>query len=224
MHFHIAHLVLRLKPRNYRGDFVGQITKPHMLVLSPKPKNLSKWFWGQTTRTVSISFEAKLGETVNLGFEAKLRNLWSSSPYARCRSHTTSPDLSIIRPLSTQHVLDHPRSSAPSLLLLPQSSSLPIMPHLSPTHYETSTCISPHETDSRVKPPKFPGFKFKPRQVNYSSQIKPRYSPLGFSCLLVIKVSQSPWIMSSMHAIVEVPNKTIQHPLKLKRGEDHQAT
>jgi hypothetical protein len=27
----------------------------------------------------------------------------------------------------------------------------------------------------RVEPMKFPRFKFKPRQVNYSSQIKPRY-------------------------------------------------
>jgi hypothetical protein len=30
------------------------------------------------------------------------------------------------------------------------------------------------ETDSRLEPPKFLRFKFKPRQVNYSSQIKPR--------------------------------------------------
>jgi hypothetical protein len=39
----ISHLVLRPKPRNYRGDFVGQITKPHLLVLRPireKPSTL----------------------------------------------------------------------------------------------------------------------------------------------------------------------------------------
>jgi hypothetical protein len=71
-------------------------------------------------------------------------------------------------------VLDHPQFSAPSLLLLPQSSSLPTMLHLSPTHHETRKHVSPHKTDSRVEPPKFPGFKFKPRQANYSSQIKPR--------------------------------------------------
>jgi hypothetical protein len=29
------------------------------------------------------------------------------------------------------------------------------MPHLSPTHYETSKCFSPHETYSMVEPPKF---------------------------------------------------------------------
>jgi hypothetical protein len=52
---------------------------------------------------------------------------------------------------------------------------LPAMPHLSPTHHETSKCVSPHKIDSRVEPPKFPGFKFKPRHINYSSPIKPRY-------------------------------------------------
>jgi hypothetical protein len=49
------------------------------------------------------------------------------------------------------------------------------MLHLSSTHHEISKHVSSHETDSRVEPPKFPGFKFKPRQVNYSSQIKPMY-------------------------------------------------
>jgi hypothetical protein len=85
-----------------------------------------------------------------------------------------SPNLSIVRPPSTQPMLEHPLSSALSLLLLPRSSSLPAMPHLSPTHHETSKCVSQHETDSRVEPPKFCGFKFKPRQVNCLSQIKPR--------------------------------------------------
>jgi hypothetical protein len=71
-------------------------------------------------------------------------------------------------------MLDHPFSSALSLLLLPRSSSLPTMQHLLPTYHETSKRLCPYETDSRVEPPKFPEFKFKPRQVNYSSQIKPR--------------------------------------------------
>jgi archaellum component FlaC len=53
------------------------------------------------------------------------------------------------------------------------------MLHLSPTHHETSKCISTHEIDSKVEPPKFLGFKFKRMQINYSSQIKPR--TLGFS-------------------------------------------
>jgi hypothetical protein len=165
----IAYLVLRPKPRNHRGDFVGQITKPQLLVLRPKQRNPSEWFWGQIIRIVAIGFEAKQGETVDPGFEAKPWNSCSSSPCLRCRPHTTSPNLSIIRQLSTRPALDHRWSSAPSLLLLCWPSLPPVMLHLSPTHQETSTCISPHETDSRVGPPKFPEFKFKPRQVNYSS-------------------------------------------------------
>jgi hypothetical protein len=123
---------------------------------------------------VATGFEAKPGETIDLGFEAKPRNLCSLSPCAWCRPHTTSPDLLIVRPPSTRPMPHHHWFFAPSLLLLHQSSSLPTMLYLSPTHRETSTRVSPNEIDSRVKSPKFPGFKFKPRQVNYSSQIKPR--------------------------------------------------
>jgi hypothetical protein len=52
---------------------------------------------------------------------------------------------------------------------------LPVMLHLPPTHHKTSKHVFPHEIDSRVEPPKIPGFKFKPRQANFSSQIKPGY-------------------------------------------------
>jgi hypothetical protein len=52
---------------------------------------------------------------------------------------------------------------------------------MSPTNHETSKHVSPHEIDSRVAPQKISEFKFKPRQDNYSSQIKPQYWPLGFS-------------------------------------------
>jgi hypothetical protein len=141
------------KPRNCHRNFVGQIAKPQLLVLSPNPRNPREWFWGQTTRIVATSFEVKPRETVNLSFEAQRRNSRSSSPFEPCRPRTASPGISIVWPSSTQPVLDHPRSSAPSLLLLPQSLSLPSMPHMSPIHNETS----------------------KPRQVNYSSQMKPKY-------------------------------------------------
>jgi hypothetical protein len=46
---------------------------------------------------------------------------------------------------------DHPRSSAPGLLLLPRSSSLHVMPHLPPAHHETSKCDSPNETKIKEK-------------------------------------------------------------------------
>jgi hypothetical protein len=103
------------------------------------------------------------------------RNTRSSSPCAQRRPHTTSPDLSIIHPPSIRLVLDHSRSSTPSLLLLPRSSSLPTMPHLSPTQHETNKHISPHNANNKIEPSKSPEFKFKLRQVNYSSQIKLRY-------------------------------------------------
>jgi hypothetical protein len=160
----IPHLVLRPKIRNYHGDFVGQSTKLQLSVLRLKSGNPSEWFWGQTTRTVATSFEAKPGETVDLGFEAKPRNPLSSSLCVWCRLHTASSDLSIVWPSSIRPLLDHPRSSAPSILLLPWSSSLPAMSHLSPTHHEASKYVSPHETNSRVELPKFPGVKFKTRQ------------------------------------------------------------
>jgi hypothetical protein len=102
-------------------------------------------FEAQTEKPEATSFETKLGETVNLGFEVKLRNSCSSFSFARYRLHTASPDLSIVRPPSTQLMLDHFRSSALGLLFLPRSSSLSVMPHLSPAQQETSKRDSPHE-------------------------------------------------------------------------------
>jgi hypothetical protein len=76
-------LVLRPKPRNRRGDFEAQITKPELSVLRLKPGNPPlPWFWGSTKKptigfeakpkkTVGTSFEAKLMKTVAAGFEAK---------------------------------------------------------------------------------------------------------------------------------------------------------
>jgi hypothetical protein len=93
----------------------------------------------------------------------------SSSRYARCRPHTTSPDLR----LSGHRVSDlcnHPRSSTPGLLLLPRSSSLPTMPHLPLAHHETSKHDSSNRTKINVKQLKCPGFKLKPQQVIDSSQ------------------------------------------------------
>jgi hypothetical protein len=76
-------LVLKPKPRNRRGDFDAQITKPKLPVLRLKPGNPPPpWFWGSTKKltagfeikpgeTVATSFEAKLEKTVATGFEAK---------------------------------------------------------------------------------------------------------------------------------------------------------
>jgi hypothetical protein len=67
-----AHLVLRPKPRNRRGDFEAQITEPELSVLRPKPGNPPPpWFWSSTKKPTA-GFEAKTGETVTTSFEAKL--------------------------------------------------------------------------------------------------------------------------------------------------------
>jgi hypothetical protein len=65
-------LILRPKPRNRRGDFESQITKPELPVLRSKPKNPPPpWFWGSTKKPTT-DFEVKLGETVATSFDAKL--------------------------------------------------------------------------------------------------------------------------------------------------------
>jgi hypothetical protein len=67
-----ACLVLRPKPRNCRGDFEAQITKPELPVLRPKlGKPPPPWFRGSTKKPTA-SFEAKPGETVATSFEVKL--------------------------------------------------------------------------------------------------------------------------------------------------------
>jgi hypothetical protein len=64
-------LVLRVKPRNRRGDFETQITKPELPILRPKPGNPPPpWFWGSTKKPTA-GFKVKPGETVATGFEAK---------------------------------------------------------------------------------------------------------------------------------------------------------
>jgi hypothetical protein len=114
------------------------------MVLRPKPR----WFWRLNHQIRTADFEAKIRKPVDLGFEAQQRNPRASSPCARCRLHMASSDLPIIWPPSTRPVLEHPRSSAQGLLLLPKFSSLPVMSHLSPTHHETSKRDSPHKIDS----------------------------------------------------------------------------
>jgi hypothetical protein len=96
----------------------------------------------------SCRFETQTGKPVDHGFVAKPRNQCSTSPCEWYRPYTVSPGLPIVRPLSTRPMLDHLRSSAPGLLLLPRSLSLPAMSHLSPTHHETSKRDSSHKINS----------------------------------------------------------------------------
>jgi hypothetical protein len=151
--------------------FCGTADNHSPLDFEAQTKKPSWWFWGPNHQTTAVGFEAQIGKPDDLGFEAQPRNSRSSSPYAWCRSHTMSPDLPIVRPSSIWPMLDHPWSSAPGLLLLPRSSSLSIVSHLSPTHHETNKHDSPYEQIG-VKEPKYPGFEFKLLQVNDSSQSK----------------------------------------------------
>jgi hypothetical protein len=65
-------LVLRPKPRNRRGDFEAQITKPELPVLRPKPGNPSHLGFEAQPRNPTTGFEDKPGETVATSFEVKL--------------------------------------------------------------------------------------------------------------------------------------------------------
>jgi hypothetical protein len=80
-----ACMVLRPKPRNRRGDFESQITKPDLTVLRPKPgetvassfevkleKTIASSFEAKPEKTSTTSFEANPEKTATAGFEAKL--------------------------------------------------------------------------------------------------------------------------------------------------------
>jgi hypothetical protein len=142
-----AHLVLRPKPRNCRGDFEAQITKPELPVLRPKP-----------------------GNPPPPGFVAQPRNPRSKSPCARCRSHTALPDLSTAWPPSTRPVRPSPvlctRSPTPATVLVAAR-------HASPatcTPRDKQTRFSERNKGKRKTKQNYLGFEFKPRQVNDSSQ------------------------------------------------------
>jgi hypothetical protein len=65
-------LVLRPKPRNRRGDFEAQITKPELLVLRLKPGNPPPPWFGGSIKKLITGFEAKPGEIITTSFEDKL--------------------------------------------------------------------------------------------------------------------------------------------------------
>jgi hypothetical protein len=167
--------------------FWGQIIKPELPVLRPKLGNPPPpWFWASTKKpstdfkvklgeTVATSFEVKPAKTVrvvlrpnhsqtiDLGFNAQPRYPRSSSPHARCRSHTAPPNLSTARPLSTWLV-------RPSLILYTRSPT-PAMILIATCHAAPATCtprdkqtrFSKWNKDKRKIKWNCPGFEFKPR-------------------------------------------------------------
>jgi hypothetical protein len=150
-------------------------------VLLCNRQTIATGFEVKTEKTVATSFEAKPEktdlvvlrsnhwQTIVLGFEAQPRSTRSSSPCARCRPHMTSPDLPIVQPPSTRPVRPSlvlcTRSPTPATILVAARHTA----HVTCNH-ETSKRDSPNKTKIKVKQPKCPGFEFKPRQVNDSSQ------------------------------------------------------
>jgi hypothetical protein len=132
--------IKKLKP----AWFWGPNEETVAVILTPKSPNRSCKFWVPNRKTRATGFEAKPektvrvvlrsnhSQTVDLGFEAQPRNLRSSSTRARCRPHTASPDLPIVRPPSTQPV-------RPSLVLCTRSPTpvtiLVVAHHAAPSTY-----------------------------------------------------------------------------------------
>jgi hypothetical protein len=162
--------------------FVMQLTHRSLLGFETQTKKPSRWFWGQNHQTRAVGFEASpenpsewfWGQTTHKPSTLVLRlNHETRVP----RLHVHGADRTWRHPTSRSpghrvpDLCDHPRSSAPGLLLLPQPSSLHVMPHLPPAHHKTSKRDSPNETKIKQKQKQtHPGFEFKPRQVNDSSQ------------------------------------------------------
>jgi hypothetical protein len=165
----VTRLVLRSKPRNHRGDFYSQITKPYLPILRPKPKNLKPPVLKPNQEKPST-----------LVLRANQKNMHSSSTCARFRPHTVSPDLPIVQSPSTRHALYHSWSSGPGLPLLTRLSSLPVMSHLSLAHHKTSKCDSPHNID-RGRTTETSRIQIQTMASQLLFIIKPRYWLLGFS-------------------------------------------
>jgi hypothetical protein len=113
-------------------------------------------------------------QTVDLGFEAQPRNPRSSSPRARCRSHTAPPNLSIARPPSTRPVRPSPilftRSPTPTTILVAAHHAAPA----TCTPRDKQTQFSKRNKGKRKTKQNYPRFKFKLRQVNDSSHSNQR--------------------------------------------------
>jgi hypothetical protein len=133
------------------------------------PETIATGFEAKPVKTVRVVLRSNHSQTVDLGFEAQPRNLCSSSQRARCRQHMAPPDLSINQPPSTWPVQPSPipytRSPTPATILI------------APRHAAPATCTPQDKQmrffnwnkDKRKIKWNYPGFEFKPHQVNNSS-------------------------------------------------------
>jgi hypothetical protein len=99
----------------------------------------SEWFWGQTTYKPSTSVSRLNQETRPPSLHMPGADRTRRQPTSRPSGHWV-PDL-----------CDHPRSSAPGLLLLPRSSSLHAKPRMPPAYHKTSKRDSLNERKIKEK-------------------------------------------------------------------------
>jgi hypothetical protein len=119
--------------------------------------------WPNHSQTVAIGFEAQTDEKPSLWFWGQTTDkpstlvLRINQETRAPRPHVHSADRTRRYPTSRSpghwvpDLCDHLRSSAPGHLFLSRYSSLHAMPHLPPTHHETSKCGSPNETKVKEK-------------------------------------------------------------------------
>jgi hypothetical protein len=169
-------------------------------------KTIATDFEAKPEKTVATGFEAKPKKIDATGFEAKpektvYHRFWCqttgkpSTLVLRLNQETCAPRLLVHggADCTQRHqtswssgyrvpdLCDHPRSSAPILLLLPCSSSLLAMPHLPSVHHEASKRDSPNEAKIMVKPPKMSQIQIQTSSSQWLKIIKPKNWALGFS-------------------------------------------
>jgi hypothetical protein len=118
-------------------------------------------------KTVRVVLRLNHSQTIDLGFEAQLRNLCSSSPHARCRPHTASPDCPAIE-YPTCATISGPLHQVSYSCHGPRCCTSCRTCHLHTMRQ--ATVILQRNKDKRKTKQNYPGFEFKPRQVNDSSQ------------------------------------------------------
>jgi hypothetical protein len=127
-------------------------------------------FESKPVKPIQVVFRPNNSQTVDLGFEAQPRNLRSSSPRARCRPHMVPPDLLTARPPSTRPVWPSPVlcTRSPTLVTVLVAARHAVLATCAPRDKQTR--FSKWNKGKRKTKRNYPGFKFKPRQFNNSSQ------------------------------------------------------
>jgi hypothetical protein len=152
-------------------SFEVKLEKTVVTSFEAKPlETVATGFDAKPVKIILVVLRPNHSQTVDLGFKAQSRNLHSSSPRAQCRPHTAPPNLSIVRPLSTQPVRSFPvlciRSPTPATILVATLHAAPA----TCTPRDKQAQFSKWNKGKRKIEWNCPWFKFKARQVNDSSQ------------------------------------------------------